>query len=876
MNNYRIWAKKPITIKENNVNKEITITLSEHTNHLLEKFEEIKNRLRNDLHFPVTLAIQLHDIGKALPYFQRKRLGNKSYQPLDLMIDIDHSIFSTLLIDQETLTKELEKNNLSKDYINILLSSIAFHHWRERFNDILAYGSKEFQKLQEKDEDFKNQILQNIIDEANKIKNFNSSLIKFDEDTINGLASEIGLQEYIIPPYNFYFLSKRIDLSEEIKKDMILISGFLMRCDHFASYCEQENYFDLIEFPQLGENQIVSSIENEIRNKQTFQSTNQIWQLNKIDVLKDSNGILIAPTGKGKTEFAFLWAGENKFFYTLPLRAAVEQTFERSKKIYNSNGDDKVGLLHFDADIYLITEDQEESAIRLYDNARQLAFPVNISTGDQFFPYALKPPGYEKIYSVFSYSRLIVDEVQAYDPVAAAIIVKFIEDVHKMGGKSLIMTATFPPFLKNEIEKRFNKSSNDTLKFLNLYEEEKPILEQLKKHKLKLWLIENEERNNDSLFDFDDQLIDNILNLGKANRVLVILNTINQAQKLFEKIESICNEEKIKLFLLHSRFTFNDRSKIQNIVQKEFKNPKSDNDISGKILIATQVVEAAIDIDADYLFTEIAPLDALIQRMGRVLRRYNKDFQYNGEPNVNIILFEKGNESGNGRVYTDELIELTKIILTDLIDKGNINSESTKKLTDTYYESNNSKKKSKKKKTELNIPSNSILISEYDKYQLVNLLFELMSKSQSSKYLDEFYKTLELLDAGYSAERKLEAQRKFRPMISTQVISRSLENELKNALIDYLNNYYSSKRPFTLFKEKIISEFVVNVNGLKNRGRENSFSTWIMENLDIPDEQKNRLSSWSENIFFVPMEYTPEKGLDRKINHNILSNSNIL
>lgn len=91
-----------------------------------------------------------------------------------------------------------------------------------------------------------------------------------------------------------------------------------------------------------------------------------------------------------------------------------------------------------------------------------------VSTGDQFFPYALRPPGYEKIYATFSYSRLVIDEVQAYDPKAAAIIVKFIEDVVCMGGRFLLMTATLPKFIQESIKKSLGENQ---YRLVNLYDE---------------------------------------------------------------------------------------------------------------------------------------------------------------------------------------------------------------------------------------------------------------------------------------------------------------------------------------------------------------------------------------------------------------------
>jgi len=118
--------------------------------------------------------------------------------------------------------------------------------------------------------------------------------------------------------------------------------------------------------------------------------------------------------------------------------------------------------------------------------------------------------------------------------------------------------------------------------------------------------------------------------------------------------------------LFHSRFTLEDRRKKElELIGKEFKNPKDEtNETTPKILVATQVVEASLDIDADLLFTEIAPMDALVQRMGRVLRRH-KDFipEEPKEPNVNVIVFREGYQSGSKYVYENELIEKTFAIL---------------------------------------------------------------------------------------------------------------------------------------------------------------------------------------------------------------------
>ncbi|MHA2643018.1 MAG: helicase-related protein, partial [bacterium JZ-2024 1] len=208
---------------------------------------------------------------------------------------------------------------------------------------------------------------------------------------------------------------------------------------------------------------------------------------------------------------------------------------------------------------------------------------------------------------------------------------------------------------------------------------------------------------------------------------------------------------------MHSRFTQADRRELETKIcgdkdrqiVGQFQNPKPDNKNEGKILVATQVVEASLDIDADVLFTEIAPLDALVQRMGRVWRRYGpmkkpEEIPEISSPNVYIWVFRHSLHSGQHYVYDNDLVLLTLKLLQDRRENANYKDWLVNLPTEDRIEAGlkevfgspedqpkkvQGRKRGKSKDVNTIAASGSqefqVALSEYDKFDLVEKLYDL-------------------------------------------------------------------------------------------------------------------------------------------------------
>ncbi|MFH7882502.1 MAG: CRISPR-associated endonuclease Cas3'', partial [Candidatus Aenigmatarchaeota archaeon] len=436
-------------------------TLKEHTDKVKEKIKSLIEKV-NSFYLPnegllkdiltdgerkeeilelFELAAIYHDMGKISPKFQNN-VGNPDFTGKNFIEfpDIPHSFLSPAFFDKDKIKKfENLVKFLECDYrglLKIFLSTIAFHHWRENYVERFLNKWELVEKFFEK---FKN---------SNNYKDFIDELKNIHSEITSDLDSHYN--KLLIPPDNLAFLVKELaeDLTATEKNFFILLKGFLHRADHFASsYLENEIEIEPSGFSEV-ENKVKEEIKRRALEKYNKNITDKdIWQLKKVKGLENKNVFLKATTGVGKTEFALFWSKGKKLIYVLPIRTAVNAMWKRLRNIFS---EDKVGLLHSDALFYLEDirehsrdENFSESFIS-YELARNLCYPGIVATADQFFTAGLKYPGYEKIYSTLAYSYVVLDEIQLYDPRIAAIIVKTLEEITKLGAKFCIMSATLP------------------------------------------------------------------------------------------------------------------------------------------------------------------------------------------------------------------------------------------------------------------------------------------------------------------------------------------------------------------------------------------------------------------------------------------------
>ncbi|MCX8167324.1 MAG: CRISPR-associated helicase Cas3', partial [Candidatus Micrarchaeota archaeon] len=388
-------------------------TIDEHNRKLLENYEKLKEFL--DLEKVkiydqvIKKIICYHDLGKLNHKFQNK-LGLSPKVTIPELKDFDeipHEWLSLAFISRED---KKYFHSFSKDgvlFADLVQYCIAFHHTRTK-----PFNKKELEMT-----------------------------IRYDLEKNKEL---IGINYPLNLDYDiFKEIKQKIDSQANFKKYfelLVFLKGILHKCDYAASAnIEPEkkylgNYHEDFDNWLLQRGWSLKQFQNEAKK------------------LSDKNVVLIASTGSGKTEYSMNWIDGQKAFYLLGIRTAVNEMYKRFKAIFSEN----VALLHGEISHILEQEDTDDSYFERIESARKLSAPITVATADQIVTAVFKYNGFELPYLTASYSKIVIDEIQSFSPDSIAAIVVFLKEIHKLGGKFLLMTATLPPFIEDELKKLDN------------------------------------------------------------------------------------------------------------------------------------------------------------------------------------------------------------------------------------------------------------------------------------------------------------------------------------------------------------------------------------------------------------------------------------
>ena len=155
--------------------------------------------------------------------------------------------------------------------------------------------------------------------------------------------------------------------------------------------------------------------------------------------------------------------------------------------------------------------------------------------------------------------------------------------------------------------------------------------------------------------------------------VCVLVNTVGSAQRLFRALQNLAPPD-TELFLYHARFRAQRRQEIEAEVLARFGKDPDTNEVTNTrrparaILVATQVAEQSLDIDLDVMFSEIAPIDLLLQRSGRLWRHDRAGARHtHTEPILHLLLppDQEFSFGGTGYVYEQEILLRTLALLQE-------------------------------------------------------------------------------------------------------------------------------------------------------------------------------------------------------------------
>ena len=339
-------------------------------------------------------------------------------------------------------------------------------------------------------------------------------------------------------------------------------------------------------------------------------------------VASDSDRLILnAGCGEGKTAAALLFAQKllqenriERIILTLPTKFTANNLY---RDLVSPDGYDipeqLVGIIHGDSEQFLTQlspdEEKQDEAEGTNANIKAQVFennfyakPVTISTVDHLLMSLYHGYKYaDRAFFNIASSLVVFDEVHYYQGRTIEAIATAMRRLTQLKIPHLVMTATIPEVVRQQFNYPEEYPFQQARAEIRDTSEPKTPFEIVKLHNTPL-----DEENTIS-----PELVD-LVKQNQDKRQIIFVNQVNRAKNVYLALKDngICEN----LICYHSGFIGKHRVKKEKIIRSLFKGSDA------CVLVSTQVSELSLDISADVMYSEIAPIDSIVQRGGRLHR----------------------------------------------------------------------------------------------------------------------------------------------------------------------------------------------------------------------------------------------------------------